>query len=253
MTAKRKSKKDEKIQFLEKQIGNNVVAIKEGPKKKSWSIHDIKSIKPITTPQKSMFDSFMQGNHIVATGCAGTGKSYVGLYLALNAIFEKESPQNKLLIIRSSVAGRDMGHLPGTKEEKMEPFEAPYRDIIGDLLKTNFAYDSLKENGKLEFMPTAFIRGLTWDNCVVLIDEIQNMTDMEINSIFTRMGDNTKFIVCGDDEQNDLINKRHEQSGFDKMMKICSKISSIDMIRFEERDIVRSDFCREWIIARNSL
>lgn len=249
MARKTKNTKDRKIKFLEEQMENNTLAIKEGPKKKSWSIHDLKSLKPITTPQRMMFESFYMGNNLVAHGSAGTGKSMVALYLALNAILDKDTPQEKIIIVRSSVASRNVGFLPGDKNEKMEPFETPYRDIVNDLLRNRAAYDSMKENGQIEFMPTSFIRGLTWDNAIVIVDETQSCNLHEISSVITRCGLDTKLIILGDNLQNDLIYNKYDTSGMPQFLKIASRMQEFDIIKFCRQDIVRSDLTRSWVCA----
>lgn len=251
-TAKKKarSKKDSTIDFLTDVARNNVVAMKEGPVKKQWSIHDLKTVKPITTPQKMMFESFFSGNHIIANGYAGTGKTFIAAYLALTNVLSKEQPQEKIIIVRSAVPSRDIGFLPGTAEEKMEPYELPYKEIFSELVRYNHSYDTMKDTGHVSFMPTSFVRGLTWDNAVIIVDEMQNMTDSEINSVMTRVGNNSKVIVCGDNEQNDLTMKRNEQSGFQYFLKIADRMRMFDQITFGENDIVRSGFVKEWILAR---
>lgn len=246
---KTKSKKDHEIEFLSEQNVNNTIAMRNGPQRKKFSTHDLKVIKPLTTPQKMLFESFFMGNHVVASGSAGTGKSFISLYMALSTILSKDTDQDKIILVRSSVASRNLGFLPGDKFEKMEPFEAPYKDIVNDLLKSSLAYETLKEYGQLEFMPTSFVRGLTWDNAVVIIDEAQSCNLHELSSIITRCGTNTKLMVLGDNLQNDLIYNRYDQSGMPQFLKIASRMPEIDIIPFTRNDIVRSDLTRSWICA----
>lgn len=249
---KTKSKKDHEIEFLSEQNVNNTIAMRNGPQRKKFSTHDLKVIKPLTTSQKMMFESFFMGNHIVAAGSAGTGKSFCALYLALNDLLSKDTNYEKIIIVRSIVQVSDIGFLPGSIEDKIAPYEMPYQDIVKDLIKSSHAYDTLKENYQLEFLPTSFIRGLTWDNAIVIFDEIQNAQDHEINSVFTRIGNNSKMIVCGDKEQNDLLNRKYGMtSGYDRFINTVQKMESVDVINFTEADIVRSDFVKEWIVARN--
>lgn len=244
---------DAKIIELES-AKQNLKAQKEGPKKKHWTVLDIKPIKPITEAQRAMVESFFMGNHVVADGSAGTGKTYLSLWLALNLVLSKEYNQHKIIIVRSNVpTGKDVGHLPGELEEKMAPFEAPYRDILQDLLGKPSSYDDMKEAGVIEFMPVAFIRGLSWDNAVVIVDESQNMDDATVNTIMTRVGKNTKVIICGDRAQNDLVYDKKTPSGFDNMIRILSNMDEVDIIRFTKRDIVRSGFVKAWIVAKEDL
>ena len=143
-----------------------------------------------------MIESYLTGNHISATGCAGTGKTFIAIWLALNSVLGKEHSQKKIIIVRSIVPSREIGHLPGDISEKTAPYELPYRDIFLDLFGSKSSYDIMKENNTVTFMPTSFVRGLTWDDSVIIVDEIQNMSDMEINSIMTRVGMNSTVIVC---------------------------------------------------------
>lgn len=251
---KAKSKKDSKIDFLEDQIVNNVVALREGPKKKTWTMHDLKDIRPITQAQRQMFEAYFMGNNIVATGAAGTGKTFLSCWLALNSIFDKNQPQDRIIIVRSiETTGKDIGALPGEIWEKTAPFEVPYKDIINSLIGKSSAYEDLKNAGKIEFMPTTFIRGLTWDNAVVLIDEFQNNTFDDISSCITRIGENSRFIVSGDVRQQDMSRTKHVSSGFENVMRIFDMMESVDITDFKIEDIVRSGIVREFLVAKESL
>lgn len=246
--SKRKSKKDEKIEFLETALSANINATAEGPKRKNYSIHNLKSIKGITSPQRSMIESYFMGNHIVAKGSAGTGKSYLSLWLALNSLLSVEEKQDTLLIIRSAVPTRDIGFLPGDAEEKLEAYETPYKDIINNLLGPQ-AYENLKQQGRIKFLSTSFLRGLTWNNSIILIDEIQSCTLHELSTVMTRCGEDSRIIAIGDTLQNDLIYKKNDQSGINDFLSIANNIDSIDIINFTKNDIVRSNFVKQWICA----
>lgn len=249
---KARTRKDERLDFLETVAFNNGAAIKQGPKRKTFTVHDLRTIKPLTETQRQMFEAFMSGYHVVANGSAGTGKSFLSVYLALNEVLEKSTPQNKILIVRSAVPTREIGHLPGSIEEKLAIYEEPYVDIFHSLLGKADAYQTMKEAGMVKFMSTSFVRGLTWDDAVVIVDEAQNMTLQEIHSVMTRVGENTKVIVCGDIAQNDLITKRNDISGFLQAIEIMSRMKDFDDIVFTEKDIVRSSFVRDWIIAKQA-
>lgn len=249
----RSSKKDRKLDFLEEVVSNNVKAITEGPKKKSWSSHDLRSIRPLNEAQRQMFEAYMMGSHVLANGSAGTGKSYISLFLALNDLFNPEALQTKVIIVRSAVPSREIGHLPGDMKEKMAVYEEPYKDIVGNLMRKANAYSDLKDAGKIEFMPTSFVRGLTWDNAVVIVDEAQNMTMQEMHSVITRVGQHTKMVICGDIGQNDLVVRKSDVSGFLEVMKIIERMKEFDIVTFTEQDIVRSAFVKSWIIAKQSL
>lgn len=249
MRRKARSKKDQQLDFLEEALQNNYIAVHEGGRKKSWSLHDIADIKPMTSAQELMIRSYITGNNIVANGYPGTGKTLIALYLALTDILAKDSHRNCIRIVRSTVAVRDMGFLPGTVEEKLAPFETPYSDLLGFLVNKNRTYENMKEAGYIEFVPTTHIRGLTWDNSVVIIDEMQNFTIQEINSTITRIGTNSRVIVIGDQLQNDLYRNKFDSSGFGTFLDIACKMKSFDVIDFQKEDIVRSEFVKEWLIA----
>lgn len=224
-------------------------AITEGPKKRKWSRHDLKSISPLTDNQRVMMRSFFEGSHICAHGSAGTGKSYLALYLALSEIFNPETDPVKLIIVRSVVPTRDVGFLPGTLDEKTAMYELPYSDILHDLLGRPSSYADMKEAGLIHFTTTSFIRGLTWDNAVVVVDECQNMTAHEINGIMTRVGKGTRVIFCGDLVQSDLRDSKKEQTGMVKFLDIVQTLSDFEDISFTYYDIVRSDFVKRWIMS----
>jgi phosphate starvation-inducible protein PhoH and related proteins len=249
--ARRKSRtvKDKELDFYKEMNFNNVTAIKEGPKKKTFHAKDLKDVRPMNETQREFFVSYLSGNHVIGNGSAGTGKSFISLYLALNDVLDNEKEQDRLIIVRSAVPSREIGHLPGDLNEKMVAYEEPYKAIVADLMRRPTAYTDMKDAGKIEFMPTSFVRGLTWDNAVVILDEAQSCTFHEINSVITRLGKNSKLIVCGDISQNDLIVRRSDQSGFNRMLQVANKIPSFDVVTFTRNDIVRSELVKSWIIA----
>lgn len=202
-------------------------------------------IYPKTENQQKAFEKYNNDKHLVLYGYAGTGKSYISLYNALNDVLD--GMYNKVYIFRSVVPTRDMGFLPGGHKEKMKVYEEPYIQITNELFGRGDAYEILKQKNMIEFMSTSFVRGLTLDNSIILIDEFQNMTDHELNSLITRIGENSKLLLCGDVRQSDLNN---EQSGFKQTVKILKNMQSVEMIEFGIDDIVRSGFVREYIIAR---
>lgn len=206
--------------------------------------------EPLTDNQSRAFESFENNKHLILHGIAGTGKTYIGCYLAYKALSDKE--QSSLVIIRSAVPTRDIGFLPGTQEEKAAVYEEPYKDIASDLFERGDAYSILKQKFTVEFMTTSFIRGITIDNAVILIDECQNMTFHELDSIITRVGTNCRVIFCGDFRQDDFNGKR-ENSGLQDFFKILNKTGQFDMIDFQIEDIVRSDLVKDYIIAKHEL
>ncbi len=226
---------------------NNFHAIQEGPKQKRWNGHDLKRVTPLTENQEDLFQAWFQGDHICAYGSAGTGKTFLALYLAMLEVFERKI-QNRIILVRSVVPTRDIGHLPGTVEEKTAVYELPYHDICHELVGRPKTYQDMKDAGKIEFMITSYIRGLTWDNAVIVVDEFQNMTPHEIDSIMTRVGENTRVILCGD--ANNQMDVKREQSGAGELLRIAKRMDCFSEICFTKDDIVRSAFVKAWITAR---
>lgn len=233
---------------------NNRAAMKEGPRKKSWTLHDLKNIKPKTEAQRQMFEAYIgYDNHIVANGFPGTGKTYLSFWLGLSSVLSPETAQKRIIVVRSAVPSRDIGFLPGDQKEKMAPFEAAYKDIVHDLIGKESSYEDMCEAGLITFMPTSFLRGLTWDNAVIVIDEVQNLSWQEIHTVMTRIGKNSRVLVCGDVSQNDLLNKRNEETGINNFLAVAQRMKNFELIEFCKEDVVRSGFVRDWIFAKEEL
>ena len=248
MQKRKPSKRSNNVYELTEALLANGRASDEGPKRKSWSAHDLRKVKAMTPNQSIMFDYYRDGFNVIGHGSAGTGKTYCALYLALEDMLSESSTIENITIIRSAVQGRDIGFLPGTEQEKMAVYELPYVDIVAQLLGKPNSYQDMKDAGKMTFTSTSFIRGLTWDNTVVIIDEAQNMTLHELDSIVTRVGKNTKLLVCGDTKyQQDL---KKDSSGLTSLIYIMNKMNQCQVVEFNHDDIVRSKFVREWIVAR---
>lgn len=248
MSRKRQSNKRQELTNANLALVQNGKAMMEdGRKIKNWTTHDLKSIRPYTPAQEDVFHGWYNNDHICLHGSAGTGKTYLGLYLALNEVLQKN--QSRIIIVRSAVATREVGFLPGTLEEKVAQYEVPYRDILHDLVGKHSTYNDMKDAGIIEFMTTSFIRGLTWDNAVIVVDEGENMTFHEINSIMTRMGRNSRIIFTGDILQTDLDGKKHGISGMADALNVFDCMRDFACVEFNKNDIVRSDFVRDWIIA----
>jgi phosphate starvation-inducible PhoH-like protein len=246
---RQKQGKHNEVEYLQEVISQNGAAMMEGPKRKNWTTHDLKPIRPLTDNQKRLFKHYYSGSQMCAYGSAGTGKTYIALWLAMNDILNKDRAHNRLIVIRSAVATRDVGHLPGTLQEKTALYELPYKDIMGDLFGRASTYDDMKDAGIIEFMPTSFIRGLTWNDAIVVVDEGQNMTWHEINSIVTRLGDNTRLIFTGDLVQTDLNKSSRDVCGMGKFLRVIDKMNEFDTVKFTTDDVVRSDLVKSWIIA----
>lgn len=218
--------------------------------KKNWTIHDLRPVAPMNESQRLFMSEFIQGQNVLATGSAGTGKTYLACYLALQELLgSKDSQYDKIIIIRSAVPSRDIGFMPGTLEEKTAFYETPYEDIFRDLLRHEKSYANMKAAGKLQFMVTSFVRGLTFDNAIIIVDECQSATFHELYSVVTRVGENSRLILCGDSKQDDLHAQRGtNRSGISDLAKVMSGIDTVSCVQFTENDIVRSGFVKEFII-----
>jgi len=223
---------------------------KKSPAEEASKQHfSLKTIKPLTKNQEKTFDEYDTGNHLVLSGSAGSGKSFLALYLSLREILAKGSYYNKVIIIRSAVPSRDLGFVPGTLEEKSKIYQEPYMNIVNELVGRGDAWHFLMHKEIIEFQTTSFLRGLTFRDCIIVFDEFQSATFHEIDSVLTRVGDNCRFILCGDHAQNDLNNKK-EKSGFHDAINIVTKIPSVSQINFTIDDVVRSGFVKEYLIAK---
>lgn len=210
----------------------------------------LKEVKPRSFSQREIIEAFYE-NHLLLHGPAGTGKTFIPMFLALRELLEEgsRSPYRKIVILRSIVPTRDMGHLPGTKQEKMEPFERPYREIVNELCTRDDAYDILKQKGLIEFECTGYLRGCTLNHSIIVVDEAQNCNEHELDTIITRVGSSAKIIFCGDYLQSDL--KHKEKEGFKRFLDILLKMKRVVSVQFTHDDIVRSEFVKEYIIARD--
>lgn len=211
---------------------------------------DLKLIKPMTENQKKLETAYQNGQHVINIGSAGTGKTYFSLALALKTLLEEKNGYNRIIIVRSAVQTRDQGFMPGSLSEKMGYYETPYMDITNDLLGRGDAYSTLKQKGMIQFMSTSFVRGLTFDNAIILVDEVQNMTYEEIRSVITRVGENSKVVICGDTRQDDLRNgkNRLDRSGLVDFLKVTEEMSKFTITKFGTADIVRSGIVKQFII-----
>jgi phosphate starvation-inducible protein PhoH len=212
----------------------------------------LKKINPLTENQRRTFNAYDNDKHLLLIGTAGTGKSFLSIYLGMQDIMEQRTHE-KMIIIRSVVPTRDMGFLPGSNKEKSKVYEAPYYAIFSELFGRGDAYDYLKNKNLVEFMTTSFVRGITLSDCVIIVDEIQNMNAQEVNSIFTRIGKNCRVMFAGDIKQNDLSNKKHDVSGFRDFIKVIHQMKSFAMVDFQAEDVVRGDLVREYILTRERL
>jgi phosphate starvation-inducible PhoH-like protein len=215
-------------------------------------------IQPITDNQKRLFDSYAAEKHIVAYGCAGTGKTFVTLYNALKDVLDESTPYEKIYIVRSLVATREIGFLPGDHEDKSSLYQIPYKHMVKYMFQMSsdvefeMLYGNLKAQDTIKFWSTSFLRGTTLDNSIVIVDEYQNLNFHELDSIITRIGENSRIVFCGDATQTDL-QKTNERNGIVDFMKVLRTMPSFDLIEFGINDIIRSGLVKEYIIAKMQL
>ena len=212
------------------------------------NIMQLPKINPLTSGQARTFQAFDDGKNLILHGVAGTGKTFMSVYLALRAVLDGDAPK-PVVIIRSVVPTRDMGFLPGTQKEKSAVYEEPYSAICNELFKKPGAYDTLKRDGTIQFATTSFLRGLTFRDNIVIVDECQNMTFHELDSVITRMGTGCRVIFCGDFRQSDLW-RNDEREGLHTFMSVIKHMRSFARVEFTKDDIVRSDLVREYIEAK---
>jgi|TARA_R110000823_G_C15829841_1_gene490122 phosphate starvation-inducible protein PhoH len=209
----------------------------------------LKNIVPKTINQEKAFNLYNKDYNLLLHGLAGTGKTYISLYLALSDIINGYTDHTNLTLVRSVVPTRDMGFLPGTEKEKSKVYEAPYMNICNDIFGRGDAYDILKGKNIIKFVTTSYIRGITLDDSIVLVDEAQNLNFHELDSIITRLGDNSRIMFCGDFRQSDLI-RDDERKGLLTFMRILATIDEFKTVEFVEDDIVRSKLVKEYIISK---
>ena len=241
-STKRLTRKQKRIQGQDKGREDNSLKIN----------FRLKNIEPLTENQSKTFEYYSRDKNLMLHGIAGTGKSFISCYLSMRQLMDEDSRYKKLIIVRSVVPTRDMGFLPGNNKEKTKVYEAPYQAIFTELFGRGDAYEYLKQRGVVEFISTSFIRGITLNDCIVVVDEIANMTLHELDSVITRVGKNCKIMFCGDFRQSDFT-KEHEKSGLIDFMKILNRMKTFEHVEFDENDIVRSAMVKEYIIAKTRL
>jgi len=228
---------------------------KQMKRKKPVNNDYLVDITPITDNQKRLFDSYDEGKHIIAYGAAGTGKTFITLYNALKDVLSENTPYDKIYIVRSLVATREIGFLPGDHEDKSSYYQIPYKHMVKYMFQMpsdadfEMLYGNLRAQETIKFWSTSFLRGTTLDDAIIIVDEFQNLNFHELDSIITRVGENTKIVFCGDASQTDLT-KTNERNGIVDFMKIIRAMSSFDMIEFGIDDIVRSGLVKEYLISK---
>lgn len=222
----------------------------DGPnQRKHFTLKDLKELQPLTDNQKVAFE--LLGNDVKSVvsllGVSGSGKTAVSLYHALKLLLSPGNGYDKIIIVRSAVATRDIGFLPGDMAEKMAVFEAPYIGLFDELFPWKNSYENMKKAGKIEFKPTSFLRGTSFHNAIVVVDECQDMTFHELDTIVTRVGDNSRLFLSGDTKQNDLLYKKNDQSGLVEFLSILDGLEEFGKVEFGPDDIVRSGLVKSYI------
>ena len=215
----------------------------------------MREVEPLTANQQALFNAYAEDKNLVAYGAAGTGKTFISLYLALEQILDLNSPYEKIYMVRSLVPTREIGFLPGDHEDKSNLYQIPYKNMVKYMFEMpdessfEMLYDNLRTQATISFWSTSFIRGTTFDRCIIIVDEFSNLNFHELDSIVTRVGQDCKIIFSGDYSQSDLI-KTHEKTGVLDFMKILQTMPSFDIIEFGIEDIVRSGLVREYLVSK---
>ena len=227
-------------------------------KNKEISSSNLIKVKPITESQKTVFETYKKGQNQFLFGCAGTGKTFVSLYLALQDVLKNEMPQDKVVVVRSLIPTREIGFLPGDEEDKAALYQVPYSNMMQFMFEQpneqafSMLYDRLKSQGSFYFMSTSFLRGLTFDNAIIIVDECQNLNFHELDTIITRVGQDSKIIFCGDFGQTDLT-RTAEKNGLMNFLQILQEMQEFNCCEFDIGDIVRSGFVRNYLIQKTKL
>ena len=218
----------------------------------SIKLENLLPFAPKTDNQGKAETTWDNGYNLVLSGSAGTGKTYLALRFALEQILDKETEYEELVIVRSIVPTRDIGFLPGNEEEKKQAYAAPYIGLLKEIMGDNEAWNKLVSAKKLRFESTSFIRGTTFNNAIIVVDEMQNLNFHELDSVITRVGHQCRFIMCGDYYQSDF-QKDNDKKGILNFMNIVTQLNQFDVVEFTWKDIVRSDFVRDYIMTKEML
>ena len=227
-------------------------------KNKEISSNNLIKVKPITEGQKSVFETYKKGQNQFLFGCAGTGKTFVSLYLAMQDVLNLQTKYDKVILVRSLIPTREIGFLPGDEEDKAALYQVPYSNMMQFMFEQpneqafSMLYDRLKAQGSFYFMSTSFLRGLTFDNAIIIVDECQNLNFHELDTIITRVGQDSKIIFCGDFGQTDLT-RTAEKNGLMNFLQILQEMQEFNCCEFDIGDIVRSGFVRNYLIQKTKL
>ena len=227
-------------------------------KQKDITFNQLSTIKPVTDSQKIVFDSWKNGLNQFLFGCAGTGKTFISLYLALQEVLKNDTPYDKVIVVRSLIPTREIGFLPGDEEDKAALYQVPYSNMMQFMFEQpneqafSMLYDRLKAQGSFYFLSTSFLRGLTFDNSIIIVDECQNLNFHELDTIITRVWQDSKIFFCGDFGQSDLT-KMNERNGLMDFLQILQEMQEFNCTEFDIGDIVRSGFVRSYLIQKTKL
>jgi len=227
-------------------------------KQKDITSNQLAAIKPVTDNQKIVFESWKKGLNQFMFGCAGTGKTFVSLYLALSEVLRNDTPYDKVIVVRSLIPTREIGFLPGDEEDKAALYQVPYSNMMQFMFEQpneqafSMLYDRLKAQGSFYFLSTSFLRGLTFDNSIIIVDECQNLNFHELDTIITRVGQDSKISFCGDFGQSDLT-RLNEKNGLMNFLQILQEMNEFNCTEFGIADIVRSGFVRNYLIQKTKL
>ena len=205
--------------------------------------YGFKEVKPLNYIQGVYLEAIRNNDIIFGVGSAGTGKTYIAATYAASELFHRRI--QKIILTRPNVeTGRGLGHLPGTISDKYAPYLDPFDSIFSKSLGKGF-YEYALKTKDIDPKPLGFMRGATFEDCIVLVDEVQQCTKAEIKMLLSRIGKNCKIILSGDLTQSDIGDKSGLQDAIDRL----SNISGVEVVRFLDDDIVRSKMCREIILA----
>ena len=218
--------------------------------------HDqLVEMKGVTKNQLEVFKQYAEGKNLFLYGPAGTGKTFVVLYNAIKEVLDPKTNYNCIYIVRSLMPTRSLAFMPGDEQDKSSLYQVPYDNMLRLMFKLaaeeqfDIMYKELKKQGNVAFLSTSFLRGITLDNAIVLVDECQNLNFHELDTIMTRVGQESKIMFSGDFDQTDL-REDDEKAGLGQFIKIINEMKEFYSCEFDIGDIVRSGLVRSYIIQK---
>ncbi|MGH9803982.1 MAG: PhoH family protein [Candidatus Acidiferrales bacterium] len=233
------------LRIFEQDPNASLRALMEAPRPR---LTGKKAVTPKSHNQRAYMDAMDARDMVFAIGPGGTGKTYLAVAMAVSALLAKKV--DRIILVRPAVeAGERLGFLPGTLQEKIDPYMRPLYDALYDLLEADKLARFL-EKGVIEVAPLAFMRGRTLNSSFVILDEAQNTTSEQMKMFLTRLGFNSKAVITGDITQIDLPANR--RSGLIEALEVVGQIAEIAIVRFNERDVVRHNLVQQIIKAYES-